>query len=293
MNKRTVFLLLFSAQLSVCFAQYPNYVKIKTSSIDNEAFGIIKLLRKDNHVKVKYFAAKDADGTSVYERYQKWAVNKKVIAFSSGTYMNSCEFPSLASPIGLCIDQGNVVNSNLLRDKLDALAIVYATGGMVATNLVDGNLKITYPDKSTKTVDIRNDAYGKIEFIKWATDEEATVFQAHLFVYEDKLKLGTNADATMATRRFLAVCKEANDQIAHYVINLPTEATLYKGATKAFRILKELEEVKQIVFMINLDTGCQNVFNAFDEAGGQHSNPLLKGDRPINSAINLLAYYYE
>ena len=135
-------------------SQYTRYVEAKVSSIDNEAFGIVKLSRADNHVKVKYFSAKDYDGTSVYQRYLNWAVNKKVIAFSSGTYMDRCEDAEYATPIGLCIDQGRSVNKELVKDKLDALAIVYATGGMATSNLADGNLRITYPNGTSKTLNI-------------------------------------------------------------------------------------------------------------------------------------------
>jgi hypothetical protein len=94
-------------------------------------------------------------------------------------------------------------------------------------------------------------------------------------------------------RRFLAVCKSEEGNIVHYIINLPTESTEYDGVNKAYRILKEREEVQQIVFMINLDTGCQNVFKAFNDRGAEYTSDILKGSTPISGAINLLAYYYE
>ena len=289
----------YSIAIMLCFsavaaqAQQAQYLEAKTSSIDNEKFGIVKLLRKDNHVKVKYFAAKDnVNGLSVYQRYQNWAINKKVIAFSSGTYMDNCDANS-AYPVGLCIDQGRVVNSNLMDGKLDALAIVYATGGMVASDLDSGKLKIVTKDNGSKTLDIRNSPFQKAEFMKWATDMEATVFQTHLFVYEDKIMMGTNSSQTMQPRRFLAVCKEDDGSISHYLINLPTASTIYNGVKKAYRILKEWEEVNQIVFMLNLDTGCQDVLSVFDLKGTPYRDDLLKGGTPISNSVNLLAYYYE
>lgn len=277
----------------VALSQYSKYIEAKVSSIDNEAFGIVKLSRSDNHVKVKYFSAKDYDGTSVYQRYLNWSVNKKVIAFSSGTYMDRCEDAEYATPIGLCIDQGRSVNKELVKDKLDAMAIVYATGGMATSNLADGNLKITYPNGTSKTLNIRNDAYDKAEFMEWAKTQEATVFQTHLLVYNGVNKLGINSSPVKQERRFLAACIGSKGDVVHYIINLPTASTLYNGVTKAMKILNKMEEVKQIVFMINLDTGCQNVFSAFDSNNKLYTNALLRGQEDVSKSINLLAYYYE
>jgi len=297
MNKKYVaeiFALIFFS-FCICnigFAQYDNLVEAKASTIDNETYGIIKLSRKDNHVKVKYFAAKDYYGTSVYDRYKNWAVGKKVVAVSSGTYMNMCETPAYATPIGICIDQGKVVNEDLVYDRLDALAIVYATGGMVVSNLKAGNLRVTGKEGNASVYDIRKSAYHKSLFVDWAQVNEATVFQTHLYVFEDKIMITSNGSSTKASRRFLAVCKYSGNSICHYIINLPVASTENEGVRKAYRILKEGEGVEQIVFMINLDTGCQNVFN-FYRNGSLETNSLLKGSESISSAINLLAYYYE
>lgn len=274
-------------------AQYSQLVEAKVSTIDGVDFGIIRLSRKDNHVKVKYFAAKDYDGQSVYQRYQDWAIGKKIIAYSSGTYMNGCNASSIATPVGMCIDQGNIVNRELVYDNLDALAVVYATGGMVASNLDDGNLRITDKNGITSTLDIRKSSYQKAQFINWATENSATVFQTHLYVFEDNFKISSNGSTKVAQRRFLGVCKGSDGIIYHYIINLPTPSTEYDGARKAYRILKELEDVQQIVFMINLDTGCQDVFSVFSGNGNQYSDKLLNGSEVISNAVNLLAYYYE
>lgn len=293
MNKMIFSLLLICQFYMPAVAQYENYVEVKTSYTDSEPYGILKMSRKDNHVKVKYFAAKDNDGTSVYERYQKWAAGKKVIAYTSGTYMNNCETPGIATPIGICIDQGKVVNSVIMPNNLDALAVVYATGGMIVSNLDDKNLKITVSSGTLGPLDIRGNSYHMTRFLKWADEYDATVFQTHLYVFEDNIKISEDGSSKIASRRFLAVCKEDNGDITHFIINIPGNSTEYNGVIKAYNILKKLEDVNQIVFMINLDTGCQNVFSCFNNKNTAYNHALLKGTESINSAINLLAYYYE
>ena len=269
-------------------------VEISTLTVGGDQYGVVKLKRNGNRVKVKYFASKNATG-SVGERYQSWAANKNIITYSSGTYMNSCT-ASLASPVGLCIDQGIPVNNNLMLHGLDGLIIVYATGGIVASNLKEANLTITYPDGRKKTVNIRDNAYDMEEFKSWAKENEATVFQTHLFVYKDKILVNSNASPKVQERRFLAVCKMDNGDIVHYMINLPNPTTILTGAQKAFKFLKEHEEVSEVAFMINLDTGCQDVFKLYDATGKDYSNPYFRGGDhriDLNNASNLLAYYYE
>ncbi len=55
-----------------------------------EPYAILKMSRKNDRVKVRYFAAKSFDGTMVGSRYNSWSANKNVIAISSGTYMDNC-----------------------------------------------------------------------------------------------------------------------------------------------------------------------------------------------------------
>lgn len=282
----------------VCFtfietlAQYdPQYVETKKLEFSGETYAIQKIMRKNNKVKVKYFASKNYDGTAVYQRYTSWAANKNIVSVSSGTYMTNCN-ASYALPVGLCIDNGTIVNEQL-SDNLDGLVIVYATGGAVATNLKNGDLSITYSDGTKKIVDIRNSAFQRAEFIKWAKDQEATVFQTHLFVYTNQMKIDQyTSSTTIAPRRFLAVCKEGNN-VLHYIINLPQATTLYNGSVKAFNYLKKHEDVDEITFLINLDTGCQNIFQVSDKNGNEVTDMNFKGDTPVSNAANLLVYYYE
>ena len=272
-----------------------SFVEIKYATVDGEPYGVVKLKRAGNHVKLKYFAFKDQNNTSVYDRYQTWRANRNLIAYSSGTYMSDCNAMA-ASPVGICIDQGVTVNDQLVEKDLDGLVIVYATGGIVASNLKEGNLNITEAGGVKKTLDIRHNPMDLAEFMKWAKDQEATVFQTHLFVYKDQLLVNTNGSPKKGNRRFLAVCKMDNNDVVHYLINLPSEATVYEGARKAFDYLKKYEDVKEVTFMINLDTGCQDIFTLYDARGNEVTARHFQGDHariPLKNAANILAYYFE
>lgn len=288
----TVILILGLFATFKSYSQYdPQYAECKTKTNAGVTYAIVKLIRKDNRIKAKYFASKNYDGTSVYERYNLWAANKNVVAVSSGTYMTSCDV-KYAFPVGLCIDNGSVVNQNL-SDKLDGLIIVQATGGIVASNLKVGDLSILYPDGTKKIVDIRNNAYQRAEFIKWAKDQQATVFQTHLLVFKDQIIVGSdNSSQNIAKRRFLAVCRVGAD-VVHYIINLPSQTTLYEGCRNVYNYLKTYENINEVIYMINLDTGCQNVYKVFNRSGIESGDSNFQGDTSITSAANLLVYYYE
>ena len=43
--------------------------------------------------------------------------------------------------------------------------------------------------------------------------------------------------------------------------------------------------------ILNLDTGCQNVFQYFDSNGKK--DQIIKGSTPLDDARNLLVYYFE
>jgi len=289
-NLVAIFLVLSLFNFS-SIAQYnEDYVQAKTADIYGDDIKVVKMSRKDNHVKVKYFAAKD-NGKSVYDRYRNWAANKSIIAYSSGTYMDMCGGnPLLANPVGVCFDAGKLVNARI-KDDMDGLIIVYATGGVVASNLKEGNLSVKESSTGKSFVLNLRNAFDFGTFKNWAREEEATVFQTHLLNYKGVLGVGTNGSSNARERRFLAVCKDEDGNIIHCLINLAGNNTLYDATTKVSDYLKKIEDMDNIIYLINLDTGCQDVFQAFDDKGNYKSG--FSGTMPINSAANLLVYYYE
>ena len=209
--------------------------------------------------------------------------------------MDKCD-ASTAKPMGLCIDQGTVVN-NKLESTYGGIVVVYATGGMVASAIEKGDLGITINKTHTKmTVDISNQ-FQLQTFIEWAKEEKASVFQTHLFVYKDSVRIIENPNEVIKkkSRRFLAVCKESDGSISHYIINHPNASSLYQSVKMTMDYLKDVENVTQIMFMINLDTGCQNFYNVYRPNGDVYNDHYFKGESnfTVNQAANLLTYYYE
>jgi len=293
--KRHFILLVFVSCIGLeLFGQYnANYVEASSTNIDGKVFAVVKMSRKDNHVKVKYFAAKDYNGSSVYQRYNQWKANKNIIAMSSGTYMTECD-AAIAQPVGLCIDNGTLV-SNTLRDDLDALVIVYATGGIAVSNLDEKNLTVTYTATSTKKIlNIRN-AFDRAEFINWAKAEGATVFQSHLFCYKNILQVYSNASSKEQGRRFLAGCKDENGNVIHFIINSKDDISIYDASIKAkdYLLNTRTEDMQEVVFIFNLDTGCQDVFEVKKSNGTSFLGPGFNGTVIDENTTNLIVYYYE
>lgn len=275
----------------ITFAQYDeNVISSSSVSIQNELYTTIKMSRSGERVKVKYFASKESNGLSVYDRLNAWRRGKNIIAISSGTYMTDCN-ASIAKPVGVCIDNGKVVNNDL-RANLDGLAIIYASGGIVASNLKSGDLNISSAGVN-KTLDIRKNFFQRQEFISWAETNSATVFQTHLLYFGNKLQIASNSSPDKRERRFLAVGKDDSGGIKHYIVNLSGANTLYQATLKISKYLQDYEDVINLTFLINLDTGCQDVFEFYKKNGTKDNRKGFSGRSPVTQATNLIVYYYE
>lgn len=272
-------------------AQYDNqFVKISTVKHKSHSYKVIYMDRgsSEKKIKAKYFAAKDFNGTTVPNRYSSWSNGKNIICVTSGTYMNTYD-PLSAQPVGLTVDNGVVVNRHIA--DFDGLVIVYATGGVVATNLEDKNLTVQGGNISGVPLDLKGNSYHLSEFLKWSKEYEATVFQTHLLAYKNELKISSyNSSPDSRERRFLAVGYDEDRNVVHCVVHSPEHTTLYEGSKRVLKFLNEFKEM-EVIWMINLDTGAQNVFSLFNEDG--EINNTIRGTLSIDDAINLLVYYYQ
>lgn len=274
----------FNLKAQQCYSE--DYVEISNVKHKNESYTVVTMLREGDHIKAKYFAAKDYNDNSVYDRYLEWKKsNPKVVLFSSGTY-----FDNSGNPQGLTIDNGVIVNQSLIYDKMDALVIVYATGGVVVSNLKDGDLRIKI-NNVDRTLDIRGNSKDLDDFIQWSVDQQATVFQTHLLVYKNQVKIDLNTSSkTSRERRFLAVGRNEDGKLVHAIVNSPTNSSLYDGTKKALEFLNSARQIN-ITFMINLDTGAQNVFELHNSDCSTNSS--IKGTLDPKEAVNLLTYYFK
>lgn len=261
-----------------------DYVEISKVKHQNETYSVVTMRRDGDRVKAKYFAAKDYNGKSVYDRYLEWKLNNpNVVLLSSGTYMDDKE-----NPQGLTIDNGVVVNENLIYGKMDALVVVYASGGIAVSDLQAGDLSVS---GISRKLNLRKSGTDLDDFIEWAKEQDATIFQTHLLAYKNevKVKYGTS-DQKQRERRFLAAGKDKSGKVIHVIVHNPTAVSLYAGTEKALNFLRENKEM-DVTFMINLDTGAQDVFELHN--ADCSVNQTIKGQMLPSKAVNLLAYYYK
>ena len=138
---------------------------------------------------------------------------------------------------------------------------------------------------------IRKLSYDLEAFIEWAAKNQATVFQTHLLAYKNQLTIHSNSSAKTAMRRFLAVGKNDDGELYHVIVQCPaTSLTLLDGARNALKFLNNFQN-PNVIFMINLDTGAQDVFSLYNCNGSE--NPLIKGTLQPHEAANILTYYFE
>jgi hypothetical protein len=279
------------------FAQYDQkLVKFDYREFDLNPIGVVKLYLKNERIKVKYFASKDETDIPIMQRYNDWAFNKKMVLVSSGTYYyypnKNNRNKSTALPVGICVENGKIINKSVEKN-LGGLAMVYPSGRILVQNLNDKFIGITQKNGAIQKLNL-NDSFDKYIFFKWAEDVKATIFQTHLFAFQSRYLVGNNSNNFKDFRRFLASCTNEKGDVIHYVLNLPFNSTILEGSKLVLTYLKNTEKVKDIQFLINLDTGAQNCLITYNPKNGSPlDNPNFSGTKQIKEAINLLAYYYE
>lgn len=277
-------LLLVCLSQTVLHAQYDTrYVGLSNETIDGELYTVVEMTRKDDKVKVKYFAGKDASGKSVYKRYQEWSKNKKIISVCTGTYYDHFD-----RPVGICIDEGYTVNNARVED-MDGLVIVYASGEIMAADLDMGPVSLK-GNNGMATFDLVN-AFERSRFFAWSKDQKATVFQSHLLCYNNVLRFEGTGSSSQRQRRFLAVTKDADQYLHYYLVNIESANTLYKATKKVIKFLSRY--TNDIHCIINLDTGRANAFQVRDAKGRIVNEDGFRGEISLNNSKNLLVFYFE
>lgn len=261
-----------------------DYVTISEVLHKGESYNLVTMKRSGGRVKARYFGAVTQQGQSVADRFLEWRKNNQgMILYSSGTYKNSANVP-----IGLNIDQGNLVNVNLELDRMDGLVLVYPNGGIAVSDLRQGNLNVS---GINRPLNIRKNFSDLEDFANWAITNRATVFQTHLLAFKNELKIDQNtSDQTERERRFLAVGTDANGDVMHMIVHNSTYTKLYDGSKKVLDFLRTGRNI-DVIFMINLDTGAQDVFQLYNSDCSENS--AIKGELSLSYAENLLVYYFE
>lgn len=252
---------------------YNGQVKLFKLRKEDESFGqSIWINRRGEKLKAKYFASGE-----VYGRYEDWRQGKHIFLACSGAFTNDN-----STPVGLTVDNGAIVNRSI-DHTMDGLVIVYATGGIVVSDIDENNL---YLASLKKSIHPRTD---KSELLQWAVEEEATIFQTQLLVYKDQLRLEKyKARKRQRERRILVLAQNNRDDVYHIIFNIEEGVYLGDIAETLLEYLKQ--KSLSVVAMLNLDTGSYNILELYDDEGEQVDD--IEGDEPINKATNLISYYY-
>jgi hypothetical protein len=266
---------------------YSQYVQLKGYNLygSSEPLWLILINKSENHIKTKYFAYPSLYST-VPEKFNSWKRNKKVILYASGSYVSN--LTSTGTPVGLTIDNGVAVNRNIETKGYDGLVVISPAGEI---DVLDLKYVITFQGEA-RQYDIQHNQFDKNDFIQWAVGARYTVFQTHLLAYKNQICLSqyNSSTTTASNRRFLACGTNSLGQTIHVIVNDLHSGTLYARAKLAFDVLQNQEGLN-IAWMINLDTGAKDIFQAYNEQGDELIH--YKGSTSFNEAINLIAYYYE
>ena len=176
----------FSGLFNSSFNYDKNYAQISTNIYKGDKFVFVKMRREGDRIKARYFASKEF-GKTVYERFHEWRQNKNIVLACGAAYFD-WGIPKFdytkATPAGLTIDNGNVVNKRI-SDRGNGLVIVQSTGGIACSNIKQGNLKMKCSGESV-IFNVNQDK-DLNRFIECSKEVSATVFQQHLLAYDGKL----------------------------------------------------------------------------------------------------------
>lgn len=269
----------------------PNIVRIINTNYGEMDFCTIRMSRKDDKIRVKYFATM-LNNQTVHTRFQRWKPNKNLIVACAGTYFSK---PSEGGgPVGLCVDEGVIVNRNSDL-SFHGLVVVYASGGIQVVNLKNSIFK-TIVNGVVTEYDIKNE-YGKNLFINWAKSSRATVFQTNLLA-ENNINLVSptaisSSKTPLAARRVLIVTKGLNGVEYHSIVYTRKNVSLYEFTNNLLAFMKSSQQMVEVKFILNLDTGAQNWIETYDSNGGLIKDGECLYSHFTENPVNLLVYSFE
>lgn len=270
-----------------CSSNYDGDVRTFTIYDDDDEVGnSIWLRRSSKRVKAKYFAHKQT-GQSVHDRYDDWRSDKSIILMSSGAYATGWG-NSGGIPTGITVDNGKIVNRKLYED-MDGLVIVEEVGGVRVSDLDAGDLSLQALGRGKR--DLRS-AQDRNAFLNWAVQQDATVFQTHLLIYKDELRVGDNGSGKSARRKFLLLVMD-DDVLYHVVFYLKNEEyTLYDSAKGLLSYFNS--KGMNVIATVNLDTGDFDIISTGGDVRDCSDHHITGTRNNLRDALtNMLVYHYE
>jgi len=229
-----------------------------------------------NSTKVDILAGKSTY-SNVNSRFKSWQKNREIVVCTSGGYANN----NYVKGVGLTIDKGAVVNRMIAND-MDALVITTNDG----LEIYDLNQRFRF---NTQGSALRlTNSIDKSQFINWAKNEGASVFQTHLLAYESQLNISSAGNTKRAIRKFLVKITGDDSKEQSVIFYLRYPEYLYEGTKKIFDYLQA--SGYQVDAMINLDTGVNDILEV-NERCEKCNSTTIKGRTPLNQATNLLIFY--
>lgn len=273
-----VLLLLSIGSMNAQQSFYGGKFRIQSYTNNGDSYIIYDFDRKEAKMRAKYFAQ------NAYSQFQSWKTGKNILLVTAGAFSTS--FESYGIPVGLCVDNGKIVNRNM-KSEMDGMVIVY-NGGSQA-----GGIGIVDLDKGPVTVDgnvsyyPRTSASDRLKFLNWGRDNGLTLFQTQLVYSEKKSNNFSNLYyGNKAERRFLAICKKRG-KVHHVVIDAPSSQYLNVAAKNTKEVLEY--DGFYVMYILNLDTGGKNILKVNNGSYLQ----TIQEVSPIKKATNLLIYYTE
>lgn len=273
-----VLLILSIGSMNAQQSFYGGKFRIQSYTNNGDSYIIYDFDRKEAKMRAKYFAQ------NAYSQYKNWKSGKNVLLVTAGAFSTS--FESNGIPVGLCVDNGKIVNRSM-KSEMDGMVIVYNGGSQV------GGIAIVDLDKGPVTVDGDDSYYPRTNtndrrsFLNWGRDNGLTLFQTQLVYSEKKRNNFANLYfGKKAERRFLAICKKRG-KVHHVVVDAPDDQYLNKAAKNAKEVLEY--DGFYVMYILNLDTGGKNILKVNNGSYLQ----TIQEVSPIKKATNLLIYYTE
>jgi len=292
MKKKYLFVLLivFGIQLSHSQTYFGGKFKISNHYKNGHTYTVYDFSREGTVVRAKYFAQ------NAYYQYQQWKGDREILLVTAGAFSDT--FKEDGKPVGLCVDNGVIVN-RVTDDDMDGLVIVYngsaQIGGIAIVDLDKKAVKCesSYGGGSYEYYYPRSSYTDRVNLLNWGANAGLTLFQTQL-VYSDKKSSDENFNnlyyGKKRERRFLAICLKYGD-VHHVVVDVPENEYLNLAAKNAKSILDD--EGFNVLYIMNLDTGGKNILHRYNGYRLENLEPNSNEDARIEKATNLLIYYKE
>ena len=171
--------------------------------------------------------------------------------------------------------------------------IVEEVGGVRISNIEEANLKIIFSGGAEEVIDVRNGLQRR-RFFAWCQSEKATVFQTHLLIYENRLRVDRHTSSSAeAVRSMLLLARDAGGQLHHIIFHTKDWIpTLYDMANFALQTLNA--KGFTVLSAINLDTGLCDVLSTSTELSDCLGSAITgTANTKRRDLTNILAYFAE